>query len=261
MAEWMQMIGASFVLVMGMMIVLWLVYMVQKNAGIVDLGWALGFALTGLVFMLLGEGYGVRRFLMGIMILIWSLRLLSHLFRRYQGSVEDPRYQKIKEEWGENHLDFKMLAMFLLQGVVVLILSFSFLIPMNNPLYSLGRWEFIGIVVWLLGVLGEAYSDKQLRRFQRQPENKGKVCDKGWWRYSRHPNYFFEFVVWVGFFLFSLGSPWGITSLYAPVLMLLLLLKISGVPPAEAQSLASKGEAYEDYQRRTSVFLPWFPKK
>lgn len=259
MGEIVQMIGASFVLVMGTMTVLWLFYMVQKNAGIVDIGWTLGFALTALVFTFLSEGFWLRRWLLGGMILIWSLRLTSYLFGRFLKTEEDPRYQALKDHWGENNLDFKVLGMFLFQGLLVIILSIGFLIPMSNLEPSLGWWELTGTLIWLIGVLGETAADQQLRMFKNVPDNQGKVCDVGLWRYSRHPNYFFECIVWIAYAVFSFGSPWGWLVLYAPLVMFILILRISGIPLAEAQALKTKGEAYAAYQRRTSSFIPWFP--
>jgi steroid 5-alpha reductase family enzyme len=117
------------------------------------------------------------------------------------------------------------------------------------------------VALWLAGIGGEAVADAQLRAFKAHPASKGRVCAFGLWKYSRHPNYFFEWVVWIGYAVFALGSPWGWAGLASPLLMLFFLLRVTGIPPSEARALATRGDEYRDYQRRTSVFVPWFPKK
>lgn len=261
MSDVFQMIGASFVLVIGMMIVLWVIYVVQKNAGIVDIGWAFGFTLCIAVYGLLAEGYWLRRWFLTAMVLIWSLRLSWYLLNRFLISSEDSRYQELKKGFGNRNVDFKVLAMFLVQGVLVLLLSLIFLVICQNRAETVSWWEIAGFTIWLIGISGEALADQQLNRFKSNAEQHSQVCQQGLWRYSRHPNYFFETVVWVGYFVFALGSPGGWLMIYCPALMLYLLLKVSGVPLAEAQSLRTKGEAYREYQRKTSKFIPWFPKK
>ena len=121
-------------------------------------------------------------------------------------------------------------------------------------------WEIWGIFLWLTGVVGESAADLQLEAFQRDPANQGKVCQTGLWRVSRHPNYFFEGLVWVGFCLFAMPADWGALGIISPLLMYTLLLKVSGIPLAEAEALRSKGDAYREYQNTTSAFIPWFPK-
>ena len=129
-----------------------------------------------------------------------------------------------------------------------------------DPRLHVGLAEWLGCALWLVALGGETLADRQLAAFKDDPANRGKVCDSGLWRYSRHPNYFFEWLVWVSFFLFALPSPWGWTTIFAPALMLFFLLRVTGIPYTEQQSLRSKGDAYRAYQRVTSPFIPWFPK-
>ncbi len=131
---------------------------------------------------------------------------------------------------------------------------------MLNARPEIGIMEFGGAAIWLIAVIGESTADYQLKKFKADPANKGKICDRGLWYYSRHPNYFFEWLIWVAYFLFAAGAPGGWITIYCPLLMLLFLTKITGIPPTEAQSLKSRGDAYRDYQRRTSAFVPWFPR-
>lgn len=256
-----QMLGASFFLVLSLMTVLWIIYFFRKNAGIVDIGWALGFVLAVWAYFFLGDGALSKRCAMAIMVTIWGMRLAWHLYYRFIVSAEDPRYQEIRKSWGAENSDFKFFMMFIFQGVLVVFLSLPFLIVESRAPLQWQGIEVIGIIVWIIGVTGETIADRQLFIFKSQPGNQGKVFREGFWRYSRHPNYFFEFVTWVGFFLFALGTPGGWISIISPALMLCLLLKVSGIPLTEAETLRSKGEEYEDYKRSTNPFVPWFPKK
>jgi steroid 5-alpha reductase family enzyme len=120
--------------------------------------------------------------------------------------------------------------------------------------------EYIGAGIWLIALTGEAIADWQLDQFKKDPANKGKVCNKGLWNYSRHPNYFFEWLIWVGYFVFALASPYGFIAIISPAIILYLLLNVTGIPATEEQSVRSKGDLYKEYQRTTSAFVPWFKK-
>lgn len=243
----------SAILVTSLMLTLWLIYKRTHNAGIVDIGWALSFILTALAALILGQGPLLRKGTIAFLATLWAVRLALHITRRYLKSPEDPRYAQIRDNWSGDPSGIKFLLLFLFQGALVLLLSLPFfLIASNTGPFSL--WEGAGTLVWLIGVVGESIADGQLYRF-KEP---GKVCQKGLWKYSRHPNYFFEWVVWIGFFLMALPAPFGWFAILSPILILVLLLKVSGIPPAEAQSLRTKGEAYRHYQRTTSAFFPWF---
>lgn len=252
---------ASFVLVISLMSALWLVYYYKRNSGIVDLGWTFSFVLIMLPCVLWGDGWNLRKIMIASMVWLWSGRLFWHIYQRYITTEEDPRYQEIRESWGPDSRDFKFYLMFIFQGFIAIVLSLPFFIVSVNEIPEWSVWEGWGILIWLIGIGGEALADHQLSNFKKDPHNKGKVCQLGLWNYSRHPNYFFEFVTWVGFFVFALGSPWGFLAIGSPVLMLILLLKVSGVPLAEKQSLKSKPLAYREYQRTTHKFVPWFKKE
>ena len=153
-----------------------------------------------------------------------------------------------------------MFGFFQLQAISVVALGVAFLLAAQNPSPALHPFEIAGAALWLLAISGEALADAQLAAFKRDPVNKGRVCDVGLWRFSRHPNYFFEWLIWVADFVFALASPWGWVAIIGPAGILFLLLRVTGIPMAEQQSLRSKGDAYRRYQQTTNAFVPWFPK-
>ena len=254
------MLGTAFFLVLALMMALWLVYLFKRNAGIVDLGWAFGFILCAWAYFFIGQGDLIKKLIITAMVTIWAGRLAWHLYTRFMTSEEEPRYAELRKSWGGDPSNFLFLMLFILQGVLIVILSLPFLIVNANAIAKWSSWEIVGILVWFIGVAGESLADVQLANFRQNPANKGKVCQDGLWFCSRHPNYFFEFVVWIGFFLFAIGSPVGWMAIISPLMILGLLLKGSGIPLNEAQALRTKGVLYQDYQQKTSAFIPWFPK-
>ena len=152
------------------------------------------------------------------------------------------------------------LLFFELQAVLVVIFSFPFLFASFNPEPDLHPLEMVGLLVAVLGLAGESLADHQMQAFKSNPARQGAVCDVGLWKYSRHPNYFFESVIWWGFFIAALASPWGWLALVCPLLMLYFLFQVTGIPLTEEYALKSKGEAYRRYQQTTSAFVPWFRK-
>lgn len=226
---------------------------------LVDVAWAYGLGFIALFYALFGKGNTERRILFCLMGLAWSIRLGTFLFLRLKEKFpqEDTRYQKIKESWG-THLSRNFFWFFQFQALSQPLLAIPFLISSQNS-DSLSPLDVLGLAISLLGVAGESISDFQLNRFKADPSNKGKVCDQGLWKYSRHPNYFFEWVIWCGFSLFGLSGSYPFLSLLSPLIMFLLLNYVTGVPPAEEQSLISRGDLFRDYQKRTSRFFPWIP--
>ncbi len=237
----------------------WLVQLKTRNAGIVDTVWAFSFPVLAAIYYLLTGNYSTRAILILIMVVIWGLRLAFHLLVRTTGHKEDKRYTALREKWGDRQ-NILMLRFFYFQAILALILSLPFALMMINPETEVTWIEWSGVVMWFIAFIGETTADNQLKKFISNPANKGKVCEKGLWFYSRHPNYFFEWLVWVAFFITSLSSPWGFLSIICPLLMLYFLLKVTGIPYTEEQSIKSKGQLYIDYQRTTSAFVP-LPKK
>jgi steroid 5-alpha reductase family enzyme len=228
----------------------------------VDVAWSLGFAPIVIFFACFTHGWPERRWLIAGMATLWSLRLGGHIYFRVMGHHprEDVRYAQLRVDWAEN-LNAKMFGFFQLQALLLPILSVPFLIACVNEKPGIGIAEYTGLALWLVALLGESLADHQLKRFRADPKNHGEVCQAGLWRYSRHPNYFFEWLIWMAFFVFALGSPLGCVSVYCPAIMLHFLLRVTGIPMTEAQSVKSKGQKYIQYQKTTSAFVPWLPKR
>jgi len=231
------------------------------NYGLVDVAWAYAFALLSGYYALVADGWPPRRIAIGSLAILWSLRLGTHLLKRVAGHhpVEDGRYIQLRQDWAGN-FGPKMAGFFQLQAASVVLLGLPFLLPALNPQPHFHPLEIAGALLWLIALAGESVADAQLAAFKRNPANRGRVCDVGLWRTSRHPNYFFEWLVWVAFFVFALASPWGWLAIISPAAILYLLLRVTGIPLTEQQSVRSKGDAYRRYQATTSAFVPWIPK-
>jgi steroid 5-alpha reductase family enzyme len=252
-------LGAA--IVAGMMLVLWIIHLLIRNAAIVDVGWAAGLGILALFYAAAGPGYAARKWAMASMAGFWGLRLAAYLlFARVLGHPEEGRYVQLRKEWKTN-LALRFLFFFEFQALLEVVLSLPFLLVCMNPRAPLGVVEKTGAGIWLVAIIGEAIADQQLNRFKKDPANKGKTFRGGLWKYSRHPNYFFEWMIWVGYAVFALGSPWGWLSLISPALILYFLLSVTGIPATEAQAIRTRGNEYRAYQRTTSSFVPWFPKK
>jgi steroid 5-alpha reductase family enzyme len=232
------------------------------NYGIVDIAWSYAFAALALGYALLAPGWPARRALIAAMAILWSLRLGTHLYRRVMGHhpVEDGRYVQLRRDWAANFAP-KMFGFFQLQAASVVLLGVAFFLACLNPAPQLHPLELAGAALWLLALAGEALADHQLAAFKQDAAHRGQVCDRGLWHYSRHPNYFFEWLVWVAYFVFALASPHGWIAIIGPASILFLLLRVTGIPLTEEQSLRSKGDAYRRYQQTTSAFVPWPPRK
>jgi steroid 5-alpha reductase family enzyme len=232
------------------------------NAGIVDIAWSAGCAPMATFFALLSDGFWLRRALIAVLVSLWSLRLGGYLYVRVMSHhpKEDRRYAELRKAWGSS-VNRNMFWFFEMQALLLAILSVPFLLICLNPEPQVKPWEFAGILVFMIALSGESLADRQLARFRAAPANKGKVCDVGLWRLSRHPNYFFEWMVWVAYLILACAAPFGWIAVYCPALMLFFLLRVTGIPMTERLSLQSKGQAFADYQKRTSAFVPWFPKR
>ena len=242
-----------------MMFALWLLHLRLRNASVVDVGWAAGVGLLAALYAALGSGLPQRRIVAAILGGVWSIRLAVHLAHRVANEPEDGRYAELRTRWG-GKLTLKFLVFFLGQGLLDVLLAIPLLAASMNRSPAVHPFEIAGVALWLVSVVGEGIADEQLRRFKRNPSNRGRVCDIGLWRYSRHPNYFFEWLIWCAFALFALGSPFGWLSLGGPALMLYFLLRVTGIPATEAHAVHSRGAAYREYQRTTSAFVP-LPKR
>lgn len=239
------------------------VYSVKiENFGVIDAAWAGCFTIHALIFFNLSGGSLTRKLLFLMIFALWSLRLSFFLAKRIKSHhpQEDTRYRKLREEYGAAYKK-RFLYFFMFQAVSVCFLTLPMVFVFNNPNPNIHLVEWAGVFFFFISLAGEAIADDQMSRFKIQAANAGKVCNVGLWRYSRHPNYFFESCIWFSFYLFMLGTSGLWWAVYAPLTILFLLVKVTGVPPSEAQSLVSRGDAYREYQKKTSMFIPWFPRQ
>jgi steroid 5-alpha reductase family enzyme len=243
-----------------MMFVIWLVSVRLNNAGIVDVGWSLGLVILSVWYAWQGPGFPARKWIMAAMVAFWGIRLALHLIRRIASEPEDGRYQQLRRDWAGKNINLRFLFFFEFQALLDVFLSLPMLLAALNPAPELSLLEYAGVALWLVAVIGESVADAQLATFKRSPANLGRVCHVGMWRYSRHPNYFFEWFIWVAWLVYALASPWGWVSIVCPALMLFFLFRVTGIPATEAQALRSRGDEYAQYQRTTSAFVPWFTK-
>jgi steroid 5-alpha reductase family enzyme len=241
---------------LGAMTLLWLASLARRDASIVDVWWGLGFVVIATVAHRYGPG-AARADLVLAMVALWGLRLAGYLLWRNWGAEEDRRYQAMRRAWGERFWWVSYATVFLLQGALMWIVS----LPAQHALAStqpLGALDVLGVGVFAVGLGFESIGDAQLARWKADPANAGRVMDRGLWRYTRHPNYFGDFLVWWGVWLVAAAAPGGLWTAVGPAIMSLLLMRVSGVPLLE-RSLARRRPGYDAYRRRTSAFFPWPP--
>jgi steroid 5-alpha reductase family enzyme len=238
-------------------------YLRQRRTGdatAVDAGWGASLALLALLDGIVGPGDAAHRVLVAIVGGVEYERIALVVIRRI-GHGEDGRYRELRKRWrgrGREQLTFAIF--YQAQALLAAVLSVPFLLAAFNRHRGLEPIEWVGAALWLVCASLELVADRQLARFKRDPANRGGVMRSGLWRYSRHPNYFFQWLVWIACALIALAAPWGWIGLLSPALILYLVLFVTGVPPAEEQSLRSRGDAYRRYQRETSAFVPRFPR-
>jgi steroid 5-alpha reductase family enzyme len=248
--------------ILGCMTVLWIISLILKNSSIVDIFWGLGFVITNWVYFALSpEGFLGRKWLIGVLVTVWGLRLSLYILWRNWGKGEDFRYQKLRRDAGGSWWWQSFFKVFLFQGVLMWLISTPLLFPhfLATPA-RLTFIDFLGVVLWGIGFFFEALGDWQLSRFKGQPSNKGKLLTTGVWRYTRHPNYFGDAAQWWGYYLIAAATGLGVYSIFSPILMTFLLLRVTGVALLE-KSLKEVKPGYEAYVQNTNAFIPWFPRK
>lgn len=239
----------------------------SQDASLVDVGWSAALVVLALGFALASDGLTARRALVGAMGAVWGGRLAWHLARRIVADRrhrdadhrEDGRYRALRARWGAA-AQRNFFIFFQVQAVWSVMFAVPFLIAMRADRAALTWQDGLGVAIWAIGVVGEAVADAQLARFRADPGHRGRTCRAGLWRYSRHPNYFFEWLTWWAYVAIAWGAPHGWVALFGPAVMLLFLFKVTGIPYTEAQALRSRGDDYRAYQRTTSAFVPWFPR-
>ena len=254
----MNMILIAWFAVSLLMFVLWLIHLPLRNASIVDAGWAAGIALCASIFTYTGDGNAQRRMLLTAMVCFWGLRLAAHLlFDRIIGQPEEGRYVELREKWKTN-IGLKFLGFYQLQALTCAMLATPFFLASRDG-RPMGVSDWLGVAVWVAGLVGESIADAQLKSFKADTKNRGLSCRRGLWNYSRHPNYFFEWLTWVGYAIIAMPSEWGVAGIIAPAMILFFLLRVTGIPATEEHALKSRRD-YKDYQATTSPFVPWFKK-
>lgn len=241
-----------------LMAALWLAQRRTGNAGIVDIAWSAGVGLLAVWFAWGASGLVGRRIIVAILAAVWSIRLAGHLVRRLQSEQEDGRYRKLRAKWGDKTQAY-LFWFFQIQALWAVLFALPMWLACRNAT-PLGWLDAAGGVMWLVALTGECVADRQLASFKHNPANQGKVCREGLWFYSRHPNYFFEWLHWWAYVLLGWQGPNGWLTLIGPIVMYLFLTKLTGIPPTEAHAVESRGEAYKQYQRTTSPFFPWPPR-
>jgi len=251
---------ATLALALGAMLALWVLSLRLRDASIVDVWWGPGFALLAGAAFLLSDASAPRQVLALALVSLWGLRLGAYLLWRNAGAGEDRRYRAMRERHGERFAWASLFQVFGLQGVLQWIVSLPVQVAILAPgAAPLGALDALGAALFAAGLFFEAVGDWQLARFRADPASRGRVMDRGLWRYTRHPNYFGDFCVWWGLFAVALATPHGLLTLPAPLLMSFLLLRVSGVPLLE-RSLAERRPGYAEYARRTSAFFPRPPR-
>lgn len=237
----------------------WAVSMRVANVGYVDVAWAGLMAVAALLAGTLGDGAELHRGLVAALGALWGTRLSLYLLGRVLHEPEDGRYQALRAQWHGSPAKF--FAFFQLQAIVVALFALPFIAAAGHHGRDIDGWIMAAILVWITSVGGEAVADRQLARFRADPANRGKTCRTGLWNWSRHPNYFFEWLHWFTYVLLAVGGHLFWLSLAGPVVMLLFLYRVSGIPWTEAQALRSRGEDYLRYQREVSAFFPRPPRR
>jgi len=242
----------------------WAVQQRTGNSGWVDTIWTFSLGLVGAgsaLWPVGGAAPNARQWLVAALVAIWSLRLGSHIAARTAKITDDPRYAAFAREWGVDS-PRKMFIFLQNQGFGSIPLVFSIFVASRFPDHVLRLQDYLGALILFIGIAGESLADSQLKNFRENPANTGRVCDAGLWRWSRHPNYFFEWFGWLAYPVIAISTdyPWGWATLLAPLFMYWILVHVTGIPPLEAQMLRSRGERYRDYQARTSMFFP-LPQK
>ncbi|HKP01670.1 MAG TPA: DUF1295 domain-containing protein [Nitrospiraceae bacterium] len=250
----------AYLVMAAVMMGLWALQLRVRNVSIADVGWCAGLIAVVLWYATQATGETERITLVVALAVFYAGRLGSYiLLNRVIGKKEEARYRYLREQWGSSE-PVRMFGYFQLQAVAVVIFSLPFLVLIQNPRPSFALYELVGLLIWIVAVFGEAIADWQLAQFRSRAWNRNRVCRDGLWRYSRHPNYFFEWLHWWAYVAMGVSTTGWFLTWIGPIGMGWALLKVTGIPWVERQALASRGEDYRKYQQTTSAFFPWFPR-
>jgi steroid 5-alpha reductase family enzyme len=261
-------IGISALFLVFYLFIAFLVGTAKKNNGLMDVFYGPGYfvvSLTSLIFyFILKKEINLQQIIVTTLVFIWAFRLATYVFIRNRGKPEDYRYQAMREKWKTNIVLKSLLRVYLFQGFVIFVVAFPVWFinissnpPLTNIIANISLW--IGLIIWVIGFLFETIGDYQLFKFKKNPNNKGKVMDQGLWKFTQHPNYFGEVTQWWGIFVIALAAPYGFISVFGPIFITYMIIKVSGIRLLDKRY--KDNEKYAEYKKRTSVFFPWFPKK
>jgi steroid 5-alpha reductase family enzyme len=254
-----ELFGLGLVVILVRMTVLWFISLLVRDSSIVDVFWGTGFGLMVWFYHAMTDGNDTRQWLISLMVTLWGVRLAAYIGKRNLGKGEDYRYQQWRAAAGHAWWWRSYFKVFVLQGVILWVVASPLLGAQYYPSANLTVLDVLGVLFWGTGLFFEAVGDYQLARFKADPANKGKVMDKGLWRYTRHPNYFGDALLWWGFWLVAAAAG-GWWTIYSPIIMSFLLMRVSGVALLEKKLVETRPE-YAEYIRQTNAFFPWFPKK
>ena len=262
-------LGGAVLLLIVVMTAAWVTQRVTGNAGWSDAFWSFGVGLAGvglaLVPVMGADWPSGRQLLVAVAAGVWSIRLGSHIAARSHGSEEDARYAAFRKEWGAD-FQLRLFVFLMIQAAAGWFLCLSILAAAQNPRMGLGVQDAVAVAVILVAIFGEAIADRQLQRFRGRPNAiAGAVCQDGLWAWSRHPNYFFEWLGWLAYPIFAIdlggGYPFGFVALTGPAFIYWLLVHVSGIPPLEAHMMRSRPDAFARYRERVPAFFPWPPRR
>jgi steroid 5-alpha reductase family enzyme len=238
----------------------YLIALLRKDNSIADIAWGMGFIVVAVLNLILSEQIYWRQWIVTALVSIWGMRLVLHIYLRSRGKPEDFRYAEMRKKWGKRATLKSFTHVFMLQGLLLLMIAYPIIMVNANPQVGITFFDLIGILIWLAGFLVEAIADFQLQNFIRNEKTPANpIMTRGLWKYSRHPNYFGEALVWWGIFFIVLSIPNGWLAIFSPVIITFLLSKVSGVPLLEKKY--QNNPAYQEYTSRTSMFIPWFSGK
>lgn len=249
---------ANAFLIFSFFTFLFVLALIKKDNSLVDIAWGIGFILVSLFTLYLRPSYNYRFILVLGLIMVWGLRLSIYILARNKGKKEDFRYAKWRADWGKYWVIRSFIQVFMIQAFFLLTIVYPIMMLALSSFSSFTILDLIGLAIWLLGFFFQSLGDYQKSRFKKDINNKGKIMQKGLWRYTRHPNYFGESAMWWGIFVITLNTHKGIYAIFSPIIITFLLLFVSGIPLLEKRYEGNT--EFQAYKNRTSAFIPWFPK-
>lgn len=238
----------------------WFIFsLIKKRNDIADVAWGIGFVLIAWTSFFVSEENSFRSILVNILVSIWGIRLFLHIYLRNKGKKEDYRYLAWRKEWGKFFYLRSYFQVYILQGALLFLVIMPVLMINRNIGLPLNFFDIFGLMVWIFGFVFEVVGDWQLSQFVKKPSNKGCLMTTGLWKYTRHPNYFGEIVLWWGVWFMAISVPLGFMAIMGPLTITILILKVSGIPMLEKKM--AENPDFIEYKRKTSMLIPWFRKR